>query len=132
MSELDRYRKKDSTFVVAVQLDLDTEGFTYNKWGAVQRCKPGDWLVNNNGDIYTVDGDVFRNTYREEIPGRYVKKTPVWAKVAEKHGVIETKEGASHFNRGDYIVYNNEDETDGYCMSASKFNSMYELDERDE
>jgi len=40
-----RYRKKPDQFVVAVQLALDTNGFTYKKWGAEQRCKRGDWLV---------------------------------------------------------------------------------------
>jgi len=47
-----RYRKKASQFVVAVQLALDTPGFEYRKWGADQRCKRNDWLVNNDGDVY--------------------------------------------------------------------------------
>ena len=59
-------------FVVAVQLDLDTDGFTYFKWGAEQQCKRGDWLVDNEGDIYTVDGEVFSKTYRNAGPGTYV------------------------------------------------------------
>src|SRR5215831_2695516 len=41
-----RYKKKPTAFVTAVQLDLDTEGFTYNKWGGKQVCKRGDWLVD--------------------------------------------------------------------------------------
>ena len=40
-----RYRKKEGQFVTAVRLDLDFDGLTYRKWGADQRCKPGDWLV---------------------------------------------------------------------------------------
>lgn len=50
--------------VVAVPLELETDGFTYEKWGSVQRCKAGDWVVNNGGDIYTVDRQTFERTYR--------------------------------------------------------------------
>ena len=50
MSRRERYVKKHTQFVVAVELDLDTAGFTYQKWGGTQTCKPGDWIVNNDGD----------------------------------------------------------------------------------
>jgi hypothetical protein len=124
-----RYRKKSDRFVVAVQVDLDTAGFSYTKWGAEQRCKPGDWLVDNEGDIYTIDSEVFANTYRRVRPGIYVKATPVWAEVAAASGVVDTKEGRSHYQRGDYLVYNNRDGTDAYCVSAAKFEAMYDIDE---
>jgi hypothetical protein len=124
-----RYRKKADRFVVAVQLDLDTDGFAYRKWGAEQRCKRGDWLVDNQGDIYTVDGDIFARTYRRVGPGLYVKTTPIWAEVATESGSVVTKEGRSHYQAGDYLVFNNEDGTDAYCISMAKFDSMYEPDE---
>ena len=124
-----RYRKKVDRFVVAVQLDLDTDGFIYRKWGAEQRCKRGDWLVDNEGDIYSVDSQVFAKTYRKVGPGRFVKTTPVWAEVATGPGSVVTKEGRSHYTAGDYLVSNNEDGTDAYCMSAARFGSMYEPDE---
>lgn len=124
-----RYRKKADQFVVAIRLDLDTAGFIYRKWGADQRCKKGDWLVENDGDIYTIDADVFANTYRRTAPGHYVKTTPVWAEVAETSGFVTTKEGKSQYQAGDYLVYNNEDGSDAYCMRTKKFEAMYELDE---
>jgi len=128
-----RYRKKADQFVVAVRLDLDTNGFTYQKWGAPQRCKPGDWLVDNGGDVYTVDHDVFTRTYRQTGAGRFVKTTPIWAEVASEAGQVQTKEGVSTYRAGDYLVdylvSNNEDGTDAYCIPAAKFDSMYELDE---
>ncbi len=124
-----RYRKKADQFVVAVRLQLDTAGFTYRKWGGEQRCKPGDWLVDNQGDIYTVDGEAFAKTYRCKGPGIYVKTTPIWAEVADRPGSVATKEGRSHYGVGDYLVYNNPDGTDAYCITAAKFESMYELDE---
>jgi hypothetical protein len=129
MKHLNRYRKKADQFVVAIKVDLDTDGFTYNKWGGVQQCKRGDWLLDNNGDIYTVDGEVFTRTYRRVSAGRYVKTTQVWAEVATDTGSIATKEGRSAYQAGDYLVYNNEDGTDAYCMNAAKFESMYEAND---
>jgi hypothetical protein len=129
MGDRRRYRKKPDQFVVAVQLALDTEGFAYRKWGSDQHCKPGDWLVDNNGDIYTVDREVFAATYRQASPGRYIKTTPIWAEQATAAGVVKTKEGASHYAAGDYLVANNQDGTDAYCVTAAKFEAMYELDE---
>ena len=124
-----RYRKRADQFVVAVQLDLKTDGFTYRKWGAQQRCEQGDWIVDNNGDHYTVNGEVFAKTYRKISPGIYVKTTPIWAEVAAEPGQVDTKEGVSHYQAGDYLVSNNEDGTDAYCISAAKFESMYEPDD---
>jgi len=124
-----RYRKKADQFVVAVKLELDTPGFTYRKWGAEQKCKAGDWLVDNNGDIYTVEAGVFSRTYRSVGTGIYAKTTPIWAEVATQAGNVPTKEGRSHYDKGDYLVSNNEDGTDAYCIGVAKFESMYELDE---
>ena len=57
MSERHQYRKRPDRFVLAVRLDLDTPGFAYRKWDGEQRCKAGDWIVDNDGDVYTVDQD---------------------------------------------------------------------------
>ena len=124
-----RYRKKPHLSVIAFQLNLDTDGFVYQKWGGEQRCKKGDWLVDNDGDVYTVDREVFERTYRKTSRGLYVKTTPIWAEVATESGVVETKEGSSEYVPGDYLVWNQEDGTDPYCIGAEKFRSMYELDE---
>ena len=129
MGTLRKYQKKPDQYVVAVQVDLDIDGFTYKKWGGVQKCKKGDWLVDNAGDIYTVDRSVFEKTYKMVESGRYVKVTPVWAEVAATKGSVKTKEGESHYEPGDYIVYNNPEKTDAYCTRAEKFEAMYELDE---
>lgn len=121
-----KYRKKPSSFIIAVQLNLDTEGFTYSKWGATQACKRGDWLVNNQGETYTVDAQTFAATYTEVSPGLYYKSTPVWAVIADKSGSIGTLEGETHYQAGDYLVYNDEAGTDGYAVSSDKFETMYE------
>ena len=128
MSQRLRYRRKPSAFVTAVRLDLETAGLLYRKWGGQQRAKRGDLLVDNNGDVYTVDADVFARTYRALSPGVYLKTTPVWAEVAEASGSIATKEGRTHYEKGEYVVFNDEHSGDGYAVSRSKFESMYELD----
>ena len=86
---LKKYRKKSGQTVLAIQIDLDTDGFSYRKWEDIQRCKAGDWLVNNNGDTYTVDRQVFAETYRKVSPGSYRKVKPVWARLAEEDGRCE-------------------------------------------
>jgi hypothetical protein len=126
MSERRKYKKKADAFVTAVQLDLDTEGFKYNKWGSEQIAKRGDWLVDNDGDKYTVSQKSFANTYEFVSPGVYVKSAPVWAQVADKPGKMKTQEGETEYNAGDYLVSNNEAGTDAYAVSKEKFTSMYE------
>lgn len=121
-----QYVKRQTQFVVAVQLDLDTTGFTYLKWGDTQTCKRGDWIVNNNGDTYTVDSESFARTYRSNGPGTYVKITPVWAEVAPTAGDVRTKEGATHYEAGDYLVSNEETGADTYAVSKAEFERMYE------
>lgn len=120
------YVKRDGQSVVAVQLDLDTQGFTYEKWGSTQTCKRGDWIVHNNGDTYTVDQDSFARTYRATGPGTYVKVAPIWAEVATVAGDVRTKEGSTHYEAGDYLVYNEPEGGDPYAVAKDKFEEMYE------
>ncbi|MNL89012.1 hypothetical protein D3C87_2190820 [compost metagenome] len=58
----------------------------------------------------------------------YIKSTPVWAEIAREGGSVQTKEGQSHYQAGDYVVFNDEKGLDGYCIKAERFNAMYELD----
>ncbi len=127
MENLHRYKKKSTVPIVAVKVDLDTDGFTYRKWGSQQTCKTGDWLVYNQGDTYTIDQETFSNTYKQISPGLYVKTNIVWAEVAGESGAIKTKEGETHYKPGDYLVYNNENRKDGYAMESATFKSLYEL-----
>jgi hypothetical protein len=128
MSQRRKYKKRADFFITAVRLDLDTEGFTYRKWDGVQTCKAGDWLVNNRGDTYTIDGESFARTYREISPGVFVKHAEVWADIAESAGTIKTKEGETRYQAGDYLVYNDGSGEDCYAVSKATFESQYELD----
>jgi uncharacterized protein len=121
-----RYVKRPDRGVVAIQLALEGAGFSYEKWGGRQHCKAGDWLVDNNGDIYTVDAATFARTYEQVGTGNYVKTAPVWAEVAKERGQVTTKEGTTAYEAGDYLVFNEENGGDAYAVSARKFEEMYE------
>lgn len=123
---MQQYRRKEKNTVIAVQLDLDTDGFTYCKWGATQRAKRGDWLVNNGGDVYTVDANTFARTYCEVSRGLYEKRANVWARQVEDAGTIETKEGSTDYQAGDYLVFNDANEEDGYAVTRERFHTLYE------
>jgi hypothetical protein len=121
-----KYRRKASGFVIAIRLDLDMDALKFRKWGAKQRARRGDWLADNGGDVYTVAARTFASTYRRIAPGHYLKKTPVWAEEAQSAGRVKTQEGYTHYKRGDFIVSNRRDGTDGYAIARRKFLAMYE------
>ena len=130
MNELQKYVRRTNTPVTAVQLDLDTDGFTYNKWDAIQTASAGDWLVNNDGDVYTVERETFERTYQMVSPGVYVKDKPVWARMADRAGRIGTKKGSTSYQAGDMIIFNKEDEQDGYAMTNETFEKLYKRADR--
>jgi hypothetical protein len=130
MSERYRYRKRETQVVTAVRLDLEMDGFTYQKWGGPQRCKRGDWVVDNAGDVYTVDAGTFERTYRHRSQGAYEKIAPVWAEQADSAGQVRTKEGSTAYEPGDYLVFNEEGGGDAYAVSRVRFEEMYELSDQ--
>lgn len=67
-----------------------------------------------------------QRTYRSIRPGVYVKDQPVWARKADEDGSIQTKEGATRYQAGDMIVFNDEQQSDGYAMTAETFERLYE------
>jgi hypothetical protein len=120
-----RYIQRPDRPVIAVRLALDTDGLVYRKWGGEQHAKPGDWIIDNEGDVYTVDAEVFARTYEQTGAGTYVKTTPIWAEPARRAGSVRTKEGVTHYNAGDYLVSNNRDGSDTYAVSREKFELLY-------
>lgn len=126
---MQKYKRKYNT-VRAIQLDFEAADLNYKKWGGIQRAYAGDWLVMNAGEVYTVERKSFAATY---VPapankdwGLYTKVGFVWAFKANHGGTIGTKEGISTYAEGDFVVFNKEDSTDGYCVKPDKFLSMYE------
>ena len=121
------YRKRKNTAVTAVQIELDTEGFSYIKWGGQQQCRRGDWLINSDNGCYTVSDSSFKRTYREESPGRYVKHTLVRATKASVSGKISTQEGETAYSAGDYLIDNSDDGSDRYAIREQTFHELYEI-----
>jgi hypothetical protein len=126
MSTLTKYVKRPDRSVVAIQLNLDTPGFQYRKWGSLQTCKAGDWLVDDAGQVHTVDQASFEHTYTRVGKGIYLKTAPVWARIATSGGRVRTKEGSTEYREGDMLVCNDEHGGDSYAMSAVDFEAMYE------
>jgi hypothetical protein len=120
-----KYVTRPENFVTAVKLDLDTEGLTFRKWGGEQHCKAGDWIVNNQGDTYSVDAEVFDRTYALVSPGVYRKTAAIWAEEAEAPGTVTTMEGTTDYAAGDYLVSNREDGSDAYAITAEMFRRLY-------
>ena len=120
------YRKRDNRSVIAVQLDLQFEQFNYQKWGDTQRALPGDWLVCNQGDTYTVDAEVFAKTYTQVAPGQYKKTATVWAWQASEQGAVKTIEGSTAFSAGDYLIADAEGAEPDYAISNEKFLQLYQ------
>lgn len=129
MPALKRYRRRKMTTVTAVQIALDTEGFSYKKWDDVQVARAGDWLVNNNGNVYTIDSEVFERTYTKVREGTYEKTGLIWAGQAQKAGKVRSTSGFTNYRAGDFVVFNDQDRDDGWAMSEEEFESLYELDE---
>ena len=124
-----RFRPRQRRLVAAVQLRLDTDGLHYRKWGGAQLAHQGDWLVDNDGEVYTVEAESFARTYERVSLGVYTKTAPVWAERATEDGSVATKEGRSAYRAGDWIVSNNEDGSDAYAIKAAAFDERYEADE---
>ena len=104
MGQRHKYRRKENTTVVAVKLDLVTDGFIFQKWGGPQRCRAGDWLVLNGDDTHTVAGKTFARTYRQVSAGVYERIAETWAEVAPEAGRITTEEGSTGYEAGDFLV----------------------------
>lgn len=121
------YKRRKKTTVTAVQIDLDTEGFSYLKWGGQQRCRRGDWLISSDTDCYTVSNTSFQRTYCVQSPGRYIKHSLVRATKTVSSGKISTQEGVTAYSAGDYLVDNSEDGSDCYAISEHTFHELYEL-----
>jgi len=129
IEETRRYRKREQEPIVAIQINLETLGVAYNKWGGCQQSKRDDWLVLNGKSTYTINNDSFLATYVKVGHGHYIKTAPVWAYSATASGEIRTKEVASDYVSGNYIVSNNMDQSDSYVVRKDDFERMYKLDE---
>ena len=124
MSGMKKYRKR--IIIAAVQLDLETDGLDYQKWGGPQHAKAQDWIVNSSGEVYTIDAESFKATYERVGLGQYKKSAPTWAKQADEAGTVTTKEGVSQYEAGDWIASNDAEYKDTYTIAADVFETTFE------
>jgi len=136
-TDLKPYRRRANNPVTAIPLNLianpDNQPgdplFTYHKWDDTQTAKTGDWLVKNGDEVYTVDRETFGTTYTPiDTAGQYIKLGKVWAKRATQPGTIQTKEGSTRYEAGDWLVFNDPQGQDGYAVSAARFSDLYEAE----
>ena len=120
------YQKKAGCAVTAVQLNVETKGLFYTKWGDEQKGKMGDWLVDNDGEVYTVDAAEFLRTYEKISVGRYLKTAVVWAYQAQSNGFVKTLEGETHYQQGDYVIADDQTGDPTYAVGKEKFEGMYQ------
>jgi hypothetical protein len=124
-SEKKTYAVREGQEVTAIQLNLNLDAFTYQKWGSRQTVKRGDWLVERDGQVHTVAAETFKQTYEQVGPSTYRKCSIVWAAPAAEAGLIATQEGTTHFRQGDYIVWNDAAGNDGYAIAKEIFENLY-------
>jgi hypothetical protein len=124
-SEKKAYAVREGQEVTAIRINLNLDTFTYQKWGSTQTAKQGDWLVERDGQVHTVSGKTFEQTYKKVGPATYRKHTIVWAAPAAEAGFIATQAGETHYRQGDYIVWNDAAGSDGYAIDKETFEHLY-------
>ncbi|MGQ7787939.1 PGDYG domain-containing protein [Nesterenkonia sp. K-15-9-6] len=93
--------------------------------GAVMEAKPGDWIVDDDGQQWSVDAEVFAETYEAVSEGRYRKTGEVRARQIAQPTSLETLEGSDQLDAGDWVVQNASGECWG--VSDARFRRRYQV-----
>lgn len=72
--------------------------------GHTMRADAGDWAVQENGKVWSVRDDIFRDTYEPAGAGRWRRKGQVQARPARAGEMVNTLEGPTVAAGGDWIV----------------------------
>lgn len=72
--------------------------------GHPMRADAGDWAVAEDGKVWSVRDDIFRDTYEPAGPGRWQRKGRVQARPAQPGETVDTLEGPNTASDGDWIV----------------------------
>lgn len=84
----------------------------------------GDWkLTGPDGSTWTVKPDIFAKTYGEVSPGVYAKTAIARAMKLNQPYTVQSLEGPSSGNTGDYLVIGPNNEF--YIVNGAKFEGMY-------
>lgn len=93
------------------------------KHGSLLSAQPGDWLLKEGGQEWTVARNIFEKTYTACGEGEYVKSAPIRAVKLDAPAVISTLEGESEAKEGDYLASN--PEGDIWPIPAEEFERVY-------
>jgi hypothetical protein len=72
--------------------------------GQTMRADAGDWAVQDDGKIWSVRDDIFRDTYEPAGDGQWRRKGRVQARPARPGETVNTLEGATTAAEGDWVV----------------------------
>ena len=72
--------------------------------GHSMRARAGDWAVQENGKIWSVRDDIFRDTYEPAGDGQWRRKGRVQARPARPGETVNTLEGPTTAADGDWVV----------------------------
>lgn len=72
--------------------------------GHTMRADAGDWAVAEDGKVWSVRDDIFRDTYEPAGDGRWHRKGQVQARPAHPGEMVNTLEGPTAAAAGDWVV----------------------------
>lgn len=72
--------------------------------GATMQAATGDWLVEEDGESWSVRDDIFRSSYRHVTGAQWQRYGSVLARTAQPGETIETPEGPTLAADGDWVV----------------------------
>lgn len=72
--------------------------------GRTMRADAGDWAIAEDGKVWSVRDDIFRDTYEPAGGGRWRRKGRVQARPANPGEMVSTLEGPTTAAEGDWVV----------------------------
>lgn len=72
--------------------------------GHTMRADAGDWAISEDGKVWSVRDDIFRDTYEAAGNGQWQRKGRVQARPAYPGETINTLEGPTNATEGDWVV----------------------------
>lgn len=72
--------------------------------GHTMRADAGDWAIQEDGKVWSVRDDIFRDTYEPAGDGRWQRKGRVQARPAHPGETVNTLEGPTTAAEGDWVV----------------------------
>jgi hypothetical protein len=91
--------------------------------GHTMRANAGDWAVQEDGKIWSVRDDIFRDTYEPAGDGRWQRKGRVQARPAYRGETVNTLEGPTTAADGDWVVRGSNGEQ--WPVPGDEFASRY-------